>query len=130
MCTFTEIEASSLLTFDVILTTVARACVCVRNPEFNIAIDSRISAVRASQAHGVHYVSTVRCLRQSSSAHRPENMSFISRDDFLFPLFYFYGSSVPRSIAPTRKQIYRTAVLASHSQCAFEAACGSFARCS
>lgn len=45
-------------------------------------------------------------------ARRPENMGFISQDDSLFPLFYFYGGSVSRSIAPTRKQIYRAAVLA------------------
>jgi Zn-dependent protease len=52
---------------------------------------------------------------------RPENMSFISQDDSLLPLFYFYGGSVSRSIAPTRKQIYRAAVLASYSQRAFKA---------
>lgn len=104
---------------DVILTAFPRAYVCVRNSEFDVAIDSRIFAVRASRAHGVHYVSTAKRPRQSSPVRRPENMSFISQDDSLFPLFYFYGGSVSRSIAPIRKQIYRTAVLASHSQCAF-----------
>lgn len=127
MCAFTGVwgNLASYVCQDVILTSFPRACVCVRNPEFNVAIDSRIFAVRASRAHEVHYVSTARRLRQSSSVHRPENMGFISQDDSLFPLFYFYGGSVSRSIAPTRKQIYRAAVLTPHSQCASKAACGS-----
>jgi len=29
---------------------------------------------------------------------RPENMSFISQDDTLFPLFYFYGGPVSFSL--------------------------------
>jgi len=73
-----------------------RAHVC---QEFNVAIDSRIFAVRASHAHGVHYVSTSRRLRQSSPVRRPENMSFISQDDTLFPLFYFYGGPVSFSLS-------------------------------
>lgn len=129
MCASTRVEVSSRFTFvKTLFLLFFCARMCVKNPEFNVAIDSCISTVRAS--HGVHYVSMARRLRQSSPVHRPENMSFISQDDSLLPLFYFYGGSVSRSIAPTRKQIYRAAVLASHSQRAFKAACGSFARCS
>lgn len=67
--------------------------VCVRNPEFKVAIDSRILAVRASRAHEEHYVSATKRPRQSSPVRRPENMSFISQDDSLFALFHFYGGS-------------------------------------
>lgn len=126
-----HIKASLHFTFvKMLFWLLFRARLCVRNSEFDVAIDSRIFAVRASRAHGVHYVSTAERPRQSSPVRRPENMSFISQDDSLFPLFYFYGGSVSRSIAPTRKQIYRAAVLASHSQYASKAACGSFATCS
>jgi len=109
-------KLASYVCHDVILTTVARARMCqesgiqhrYRQPHLRSScISSSRSALRIQDE-----------MRQSSPAHRPENMSFISQDDSLFPLFYFYGGSVSRSIAPTRKQIYRTAVLASHSQCA------------
>lgn len=65
--------------------------------------------------------------RQSSALRAARKIWASSRRMIpCFRCFIFMAAPFSRSIALTRKQIYRTAVPASHSKCAFpRAACGS-----